>query len=131
MILERKATWICHCIFNGILGIDGALSKKILTTDFCCFFVSIQRPGFFSLGLRWDCSDDFFFYDYGWFFNIFHRPFFSSLLFCVIRCGTWSLFWLWLPFNIYLQSLQCEKDWAGKNSTGPRSFETRDVYPWI
>lgn len=30
----------------------------------------------------------------------------SSVVYvCVIRCGAWSLFWLWLPFNMHLQSL--------------------------
>lgn len=70
--------------------------------DFCWLRVSIQRPGSFSLDLCWECADDFSFNDYGWFFNIFHRPFFSGLLLCIIRQ---SLFWLWLPFNVCLQSL--------------------------
>lgn len=86
---------------------------------------------FKGLDLYLDCLNDFFFCDYEHFFNIFHRWFFSGLLLCVIGCGAWSLFWLWFPFNMHLQSLQCEKGWAGKSSAEPGSFETRDVYPLI
>lgn len=30
MNLKRKATWVRHHIFNGILGIDDALGEKYL-----------------------------------------------------------------------------------------------------
>lgn len=111
--LKGKTTRIYHHISGGILEIDGALNKKILI--FVGSYEVFRGLDIFPLNLCWDCSDGFSFCDYEWFFNIFHRPFFRGLLLCVIRCGAWNLFWLWLPFNVPSKPIASEelgrKEW--------------------